>query len=172
MFTLGQTSNPSLKSKSIEESWCFQNKWWWSYWKLLKSPKVMKTDENINTMEINEKIKKCSNYWNSRNCFNWKFTKTNESIETLDNLLFAIHPSLQRNWKLIINFVREYNTIHTIHYLHFKRHLHLKWPVVHQQLHVEEERRGANRSCILTFWSKVNIFIQQRSSSSSSSSVF
>ena len=24
----------------------------------------------------------------------------------------------------------------TLHYLHFKRHLHLKWPVVHQQLHV------------------------------------
>ena len=24
----------------------------------------------------------------------------------------------------------------TLHYQHFKRHLHLKWPVVHQQLHV------------------------------------
>ena len=24
----------------------------------------------------------------------------------------------------------------TLHYRHFKRHLHLKWPVVHQQLHV------------------------------------
>ena len=29
------------------------------------------------------------------------------------------------------------HTLHTyIHYRHFKRHLHLKWPVVHQQLHV------------------------------------
>ena len=29
-------------------------------------------------------------------------------------------------------------TLHyiTLHYQHFKRHLHLKWPVVHQQLHV------------------------------------
>ena len=24
----------------------------------------------------------------------------------------------------------------TLHYRHFKRHIHLKWPVVHQQLHV------------------------------------
>ena len=30
---------------------------------------------------------------------------------------------------LIINYI-------TLHYQHFKRHLHLKWPVVHQQLHV------------------------------------
>ena len=29
----------------------------------------------------------------------------------------------------------EQNNI-TLHYRHFKRHLHLKWPVVHQQLHV------------------------------------
>ena len=29
----------------------------------------------------------------------------------------------------------EYHYI-TLHYRHFKRHLHLKWPVVHQQLHV------------------------------------
>ena len=30
------------------------------------------------------------------------------------------------------------NILHyiTLHYRHFKRHLHLKWPVVHQQLHV------------------------------------
>ena len=32
----------------------------------------------------------------------------------------------------------------TLHYRHFKRHLHLKWPVVHQQLHVI--RNTAHRS--------------------------
>ena len=33
---------------------------------------------------------------------------------------------------------RIYHTLHyiTLHYRHFKCHLHLKWPVVHQQLHV------------------------------------
>ena len=32
-----------------------------------------------------------------------------------------------------------YITLHYITFCHFKHHLHLKWPVVHQQLHVLEE---------------------------------
>ena len=75
LFTLGQTFNPSLAKKADIFKINGDDR---SYWNLLKSQKVMKTDENINTMEINENIKKCLNYWNSWNCFNWKATKTNE----------------------------------------------------------------------------------------------
>ena len=41
-------------------------------------------------------------------------------------------------WILIIGSVEVDNkwVDITLHYRHFKRHLHLKWPVVHQQLHV------------------------------------
>ena len=42
--------------------------------------------------------------------------------------LVVIEP---RTWNILV-------PLHyiTLHYRHFKRHLHLKWPVVHQQLHV------------------------------------
>ena len=42
---------------------------------------------------------------------------------------------IKKQQRLNCNIPVYFNYI-TLHYRHFKRHLHLKWPVVHQQLHV------------------------------------
>ena len=73
---------------------------------------------------------------------NWTsatFPTDNSTCHRLSTkIVIIIHPRKYGTTAVIFSKWLISHRLHyiTLHYRHFKRHLHLKWPVVHQQLHV------------------------------------